>query len=109
MTTKAYEVKSTSTESIRVEIEAPGDPTGGAVEFAYVLATSDAEPSGFVAGSWDTPTYDADTNIAYALTPTLPLAGSGFPLAVGVYHQYTKRTVGTEIIVDITGRLTVSK
>lgn len=104
---RSYTVCSTSTESVPIEVEAPADPTGGAVSFAFTKATDSAAPSTFTAGSWDT-AYDADENTATALTPTLPSSGSGVELAVGRWKVYTRRIVGGETVTDVTGILEVA-
>lgn len=101
-------LSSLSKEYIRVKVEAtnagqPVDPTGTAPSFALVDFATDAEPS-----SWDTGTWETDTGppeIYYARLLVGP-AGDVTP-SDGKYHIWLKITSAPEVPVRRVGVLTV--
>jgi hypothetical protein len=79
-----------------VTIHTDADPTGGAVEFAFVAVGSGAAPSTFYAGAWGT--WDSVTESVSARTPTIGAAGVA-ALAAGRYKVFARFTVGGETVV----------
>ena len=74
-----------------------GDPTGAAVEFAFVAVGAGTAPSTFYAGAWGT--WDASTESVPARTPTIGAAGVA-ALAAGRYVVFARYTVGGETVVE---------
>ncbi len=103
---RSYSAESGSVEVVPVVVTASDDPTGGAVTFSFV-ATSATDASAFVAGSWSG-SYNATTNEATALTPTLPAAGATKTLAEGNWKMYCKFIVSSETVIQLVGILTVT-
>jgi hypothetical protein len=80
-----------------VTISTDADPTGGAVEFAFVAVGAGTAPSTFYAGAWGT--WDAVTESATARTPTIGAAGVA-ALSAGRYKVFARFTVGGETVVE---------
>lgn len=74
-----------------------GDPTGGAVEFAFVAVGAGTAPSSWTAGTWGT--WNAVTESVVAVTPTVGSAGS-VVLAAGNWSVFVKYTVGGETVIE---------
>ncbi len=103
---RSYSAESGSVEVVPVVVTAAADPTGGAVTFSFV-ATTVTDAAAFVAGSWSG-SYNATTNEATALTPTLPDAAATQELAEGKWQIYCKFIVSSETVVQLVGVLTVT-
>lgn len=96
-----------STEYIRVPVEAtnagqPVDPTTGAVEFAFADFDTDADPSSWIAGTWET---DAGPPAKYYAR--ILVGPSGEVVTVGKYHIWLKITHSPEVPIRRVGVLTV--
>ncbi len=102
---RMYEVASTSTEVVPVEITTVADPTGGAVSFSFTAKTA-TDAGSFTAGSWSG-SFDATTGRATALTPSLPASGATVVLAEGRYKVWAKWIVGGETVEKPVGVLDV--
>jgi hypothetical protein len=74
-----------------------GDPTGAAVEFAFVAVGAGTAPSSWTAGTWGT--WDATTESVVAVTPTVGSAGT-VTLAAGNWVTYIRYTVGGETVIE---------
>ncbi len=105
--TRAYYVESGSDETIPVDVDAPADPTGGAVTFSFV-ATNAGDSDTFTAGSWVASSWDSTALTAKALTPTLPSSGSTVTLTAGRWKMYVKTIVGSETAITSPGVLVVA-
>ena len=92
MTSRVYEVKSTSREVVPHRVTTVSDPTGGAAPtFTFTAADGTTETGTGTWGAWD-----ATRSRAIALSPTLPNAGSTVELAVGRYAVLVEWTIGGE-------------
>ncbi len=104
---RSYEAQSGSVEVVPVVVTAAADPTGGAVTFSFTLEGSTSPVSTFTAGTWSG-SYNATTNEATALTPTLPAAAATVTLTVGRYVMRAKFIVSSETVIDVVGVLTIT-
>ena len=85
-------IESATAEKLQVEITTPGDPTGGVVDFALIVA---GEPSVWVAGTWSG-SWDPVTGRVLALTPLVGATGA-LPVVGGAdYFLYSRWRVGVE-------------
>ena len=80
-----------------VTIHTDSDPTGGAVEFAFVAVGAGPAPSSWTAGTWGT--WDAVTESVVAVSPTVGAAGA-VVLAAGNYVGYVRYAVGGETVIE---------
>ena len=76
-----------------VTIHTDADPTGGAVEFAFVAVGAGTAPSSWTAGTWGT--WDATQEKVTATTPTIGADGT-VALSAGSYVAYARWTLTGE-------------
>jgi len=86
-------------ESLEVPIETNSDPTGAPPQFC-LTSTSASAPGTFSAGSW-VGTYNADTQLTTARTPTIGSAGSLTIASGQSYSLWVKVVLGGESAVWI--------
>lgn len=103
---RTYKLESGSIEVIPVEVTTASDPTGAAVAFSFTASTA-TDAGAFTAGSWSG-TYDADTDIVIALTPTCGSASATIDLtSASKWRLWVRYTIGSETVVRPVGIVTV--
>ncbi len=104
---RSYSIESGAIVNVPIKVDAPADPTGGAVSFS-IVATSETDAGAFTAGTWVAASWDATKLEAIALTPLVGASGAALVLTEGKYKVYTKDVVGSETPITLTGVLTVA-
>lgn len=107
----AISLSSLTKEYLRIAVEAeasglPVDPTGNAVEFAFMDDVVSAEPGG---GDWNVGDWETDAGppiIYYARILIGP--GGGVVLTDGKFDVWIKITSSPELPVRHIGRLTIT-
>lgn len=83
--------ESTSIQSHHVTIQdEDGDPTGQTVEFQLSALTVTDPPGSWTAGTWHSDGYNATTQRATAITPTIGGSGAGIEAAEGNYRLWIR-------------------
>lgn len=104
---RSYSIESGAIVNVPIIVDAPADPTSGAVSFS-IVARSETNAGAFTAGTWVSGSWNATKLEAIALTPTVGATGATLELAEGKYKVYTKDVVGSETPITLTGVLTVT-
>ncbi len=97
--TSPRRLPATTSQKELVRIYADADPTGATIEFGVTTGPlSSAQPSSWVAGTWDT--WTAAASSATSLTPLIGSATATPPATIavtaGTYRLWVRISTGTE-------------
>lgn len=104
---RSYSIESGAIVNVPIIVDAPADPTSGAVSFS-IVATSETSAGALTAGTWVAASWDAVKKEATALTPLIGATGAVLVLTEGRYKVFTGDVVGSETPITLTGVLTVA-